>query len=113
MITKQSLRHRIEMADKRLAKTIKELSDKKLTPCNSWSVGYWTGVLVVLEDWLYNIDDEADAIAKKARREAIKEFADRLIARAEKAYYSDTYMCVDVYDIAKLEEEMAGAGQCD
>ena len=43
-----------------------------------------------------------------ARVEAIKDFAERLIARAEKAYYSDTYMCVDVYDIAKLEEEMVG-----
>ena len=47
------------------------------------------------------------------REKAIKEFAERLIARAEKAYYSDTYMCVDIYDITKLEEEMVGAGQFD
>ena len=40
------------------------------------------------------------------KSEARREFAERLIAKAEKAYYRDTYMCVDVYTIDKLLEEM-------
>jgi len=61
------------------------------------------------EHQLKGIVAEYKGVVCTAKSEARREFAERLIAKADKAYYHDTYMCVDVYEIDNLLKELDGA----
>lgn len=57
-MTKEKLRRRIERADKHIA-DLKE-NRRALSIHGHWSLGYWLGVITILEDWLDDIEGSED-----------------------------------------------------
>ena len=60
MMSQQRLRHRIKRADQRIIDLTSKKNEGRLNEYGHWSLGYWIGVVTVLEDWLDELDGKCD-----------------------------------------------------
>lgn len=49
-MTKERLEHRIERTKKKIKEL--EIRENHLSKHGQWSLGYWKGILTILEEWL-------------------------------------------------------------
>lgn len=59
-MTKQRILRRIKRADQRIADLTSKKNESRLNEHGYWSLGYWIGVVNVLEDWLDELDGKGE-----------------------------------------------------